>query len=135
MNNLIVLPMVLPILVGILLVFLQKHLLLQRLFSFMILIANSVISLYLLHNIQTKGIMRLDFGEWEPPFGILFVADSFAMLLVLSTSVVSAIVLLYSMYATGEQIEKRYFYSFILCLIGDVSVCFLTVGFFIFLFY
>ncbi|HLS35778.1 MAG TPA: Na+/H+ antiporter subunit D [Bacillota bacterium] len=126
MNNLIVLPMVLPILVGILLVFLQKHLLLQRLFSFMILIANSVISLYLLHNIQTKGIMRLDFGEWEPPFGILFVADSFAMLLVLSTSVVSAIVLLYSMYATEEQIEKRYFYSFILFLIAGVNGSFLT---------
>lgn len=126
MNNFIVLPMVIPILVGILLVFLRHYMAVQRCLVLLSLLANTGISLYLLQIVQNEGIIRLDFGGWEPPFGILFVADSFSLLLVLTTSVVSAIILLFSFYATTENLERHYFYSFVLFLIAGVNGSFLT---------
>src|SRR5690625_1734683 len=113
MNNLLVLPMVIPILAGILLVFLRPFIRLQRWISFSVMVANFGISIYILNQIQTDGVLRLDFGDWAPPYGILFVADSFSMLLVLTTSIVTAICLLYAFSSIGKRRERMYFYPFV----------------------
>lgn len=126
MNNIIVLPMIIPLLTGILLLFFRSHIIAQRWLSFLALIANSIISLVILNLIQREGILRLDFGGWEPPFGILFVADSFSMLLVLTTSIVTAICLIYAMYSISQELESTYFYAFILLLVAGVNGSFLT---------
>ncbi len=126
MNNLIVLPMVLPLLSAIILVFFSSHIILQRWITFFMLAINSLISIVILYSIQHQGIIRLDFGDWLPPFGISFVADSFAMILVLTTNVVSSIIILYAMYTIGKQREKFYFYSFVSFLIAGVNGSFLT---------
>src|SRR5690625_2361943 len=111
MNNIIVLPMVLPLIVGVLLIFFRSQILLQRWATTIMFIVNSGISFVILHKIQLEGIIRLDFGEWLPPFGILFVADSFATLLVLTTNIISAICILYAMRTIGERRENLFFYS------------------------
>src|SRR5690625_1447300 len=113
MNNLLVLPMVIPILAGILLVFLRPFIRLQRWISFSVMIANFGVSIYILNQIQADGVLRLDFGDWAPPYGILFVADSFSMLLVLTTSFVTAICLLYAFSSVGKISERMYFYPFV----------------------
>lgn len=126
MNNIIVLPLVVPILTGIVLVFLRRYIHLQRWISVGSMILNIFISLIILNKIQLEGILRLDFGNWLPPFGILFVADSFAMLLVLTTSFVTAICLIYAMYSIGEEREKLFFYPFVHLLVAGVNGSFLT---------
>lgn len=57
--------------------------------------------------IQVQGVMRIDFSGWLPPFGISFVADSFAVLLVLVANIVAAICLLYAIFTIGERYEKK----------------------------
>lgn len=126
MNNILTLPMILPILVGILLIFLRPYIQLQRWISACVMIANIIISILILNRIQVDGILRLDFGGWLPPYGILFVADSFAMLLVLTTSIITLICLLYSMFSIGEAREKMFFYPFVLFLVAGVNGSFLT---------
>src|SRR5690625_4404956 len=126
MNNIIVLPMVLPLTVGVLLIFFRANILLQRWTTFMMFIVNSGISFLILNQIQSTGVIRLDFGEWLPPFGILFVADSFAALLVLTTNIISAICILYAMRTIGKQRENLFFYSFVCFLIAGVNGSFLT---------
>src|SRR5690625_7968474 len=101
MNNLIVMPMVIPLLTGVLLIFYRKFTHRQRWITFSFLLVNAGISLFLLQQIQRDGIITLDFGGWMPPFGILFFADSFAMLLVLTTNIVSAICVLFAMRTMG----------------------------------
>src|SRR5690625_3837650 len=103
MNNILVLPMVIPLLTGILLVFLKRFIHVQRWLSVGAMIVNAIISLVILNRIQAEGILRLDFGEWLPPYGILFVADSFATLLVLTTSIVAAICLIYAIYTIRSE--------------------------------
>lgn len=126
MNNLIVLPMALPLLVGVILAFMPTRLRIQRSATVLMLVANSVISFMILQKIQDVGILRLDFSGWLPPFGILFVADSFATLLVLTASLVSAIIVLYAIPTIGERREKLYFYSFVSFLVAGVNGSFLT---------
>jgi len=126
MNNIIVLPLIIPIMVGVILVFLRPYVKTQRVISLVTLLGMVGISLYILNKIQTEGILRLDFGGWEPPFGILFVADSFAMLFVLTANIVTAICLIYAFSSIGESYEKMFFYPFVLFLIAGVNGSFLT---------
>ena len=126
MNNLLVLPMVLPLLIGVLLVFIPSHLFMQRWTTLIALVVNGCISFLLLHRIVNNGIISLDFGNWEAPFAITFVGDSFAMILVLTTNIVSAICVLYAMGTIGQKREKLYFYPFVLMLVAGVNGSFLT---------
>lgn len=126
MNNIIALPMVLPVLAGVIFVFLRKFIHIQRWASVGVMVANIIISIFILNKIQTDGVLRLDFGGWEPPFGILFVADSFSMLLVLTTSIVTVICLIYAMSSIGKARENMFFYTFVNLLVAGVNGSFLT---------
>ena len=121
MNNIIVLPMIVPIMTAIFLVFLRDYIKLQRIISFITMIFVASITALLLYVVQTEGIMKLDFSGWLPPYGILFVADSFALILVLTASIVTAICLLYAFATIGERHEKMFFYPFVLFLIAGVN--------------
>ncbi|WP_431028694.1 Na+/H+ antiporter subunit D [Lysinibacillus sp. LZ02] len=126
MNNIIVLPMIVPIITAIILVFLRDDIRLQRIISITTMVFVSSISVLMLHLVQTRGIMKLDFSGWLPPYGILFVADSFALLLVLTASIVTAVCLIYAFATIGERHERMFFYPFVLFLIAGVNGSFLT---------
>lgn len=126
MNNLVVLPMVIPLIASILFVFLRSAITFQRWATVITLLLNALISFFLLHKVYREGILTIHFGGWEPPFGIIFVADSFALLLVITTNVVSAITVIYAMSTIGDKREKLYFYSFVNFLIAGVHGSFLT---------
>lgn len=126
MNNVIVLPLIIPIVTGVFLVFLSRWILPQRWISLGSVLINIAVSLFVLKQIQTEGILTLDFGSWPPPYGIIFVADSFAMLLVLTTNFVAFICLIYAMYSLDAKREKLFFYPFIHLLIAGVNGSFLT---------
>ena len=126
MNNLLVLPMVLPLIIGVLLVFIPSYITIQRWTAFIVLAINASISFLLLQQIVNNGIITLDFGNWEAPFGISFVGDSFAMILVLTTNLISTICVLYAAGTIGNKREKLYFYPFVLMLVAGVNGSFLT---------
>ncbi|NLI68095.1 MAG: Na+/H+ antiporter subunit D, partial [Bacilli bacterium] len=126
MNNFIVLPMVIPLVTAIVLVFLRENVRIMRTITVISLLLNIGISIFILHHVLHHGIIRLDFGNWLPPFGILFVADTFAMLLVATTNIVSLIILYYSFFSIGIKREKLYFYTFAHFLIAGVNGSFLT---------
>ncbi|KOY83819.1 Na+/H+ antiporter subunit D [Lysinibacillus macroides] len=126
MSNMIVLPLIVPVITAILLVFLKEHVFLQRIISLLTLSFIAVISIVLLLEIQTQGVMRIDFSGWAPPFGISFVADSFATLLVLVANLVAVICLLYAIFTMELAYEKMYFYPFTLLMVAGVNGSFLT---------
>ncbi|MEK5330433.1 Na+/H+ antiporter subunit D [Lysinibacillus sp. FSL W8-0992] len=126
MSNIIVLPLIVPVITAILLVFLREHVLLQRILSLCTFAFGVIISIVLLLEVHQQGVMRIDFSGWLPPFGILFVADSFAVLLVLVANIVAAICLLYAIFTIGEHYEKMYFYPFVLLMVAGVNGSFLT---------
>lgn len=126
MSNTIVLPLIVPIITGILLVFLRDYIKLQRIITFITVLFVAGMSFLLLEYVQQNGIIRLDFSGWLPPFGILFVADSFALLLVATSAVATLACLLYAFATIGERYERMFFYPFVLFLLAGVNGSFLT---------
>lgn len=126
MNNMIVFPLILPVMTAILLVFFRHNVVLQRIVSITTMAVVTIISAVIVWVIPIQGILRLDFSGWQPPYGILFVADSFAALLVFTASLVTTIILVYATRTIGEQRERNFFYTFVLLMIAGVNGSFLT---------
>lgn len=125
-NNILVLPMVVPLLTGFVLFFLRPSVKAQKIVATFSILSLTAISVRILLLIRDEGIIRLDFGGWKPPFGILFVGDSFSALLVLTTSVVSGLILFYAFTATERRHENMFFYPFSFFLVAGVNGSFLT---------
>jgi multicomponent Na+:H+ antiporter subunit D len=126
MNNLVILPLIIPILAGMIMVIFKKYTTFQRVLSIVSLLLVIVVAVYLVLQIDRDGIQILHLGGWEAPFGVSLVADMFAALLVLTTGVVSLCCLLYAFHSIGKEREAYYFYPLFLCLVTGVNGSFLT---------
>ena len=126
MNNLVILPIILPIVFAMIMVIFRDKVILHRILSLMAIISVFVVTIILINQIKAGGIQSIQLGGWEAPFGVSMVADMFAAILVLVTSIVSFCCLLYAFYSIGEQREKSYFYPLFLVLITGVNGSFFT---------
>ncbi len=126
MNNVVILPLLIPLFTAVVLIFFQQQVNLQRVISSISVLLNVGVSLYVVVQVKQQGIQTLFMGGWVPPYGIVFVADMFAALLVLTTTLVSAACLFYAFSSIGESREKHYFYPFFHFLIVGVTGSFLT---------
>ncbi|MCP3780622.1 Na+/H+ antiporter subunit D [Paenibacillus sp. MZ03-122A] len=126
MSNLLALPILIPLCTAVILIFLKEKILLQRFISTVSAILNIMIALVLIYRVHSEGIQTLQMGGWVPPYGIVFVGDMFAALLVLTASVVSLGILLYSFRSIGAERERFYYYTFFHFLLVGVYGSFLT---------
>lgn len=126
MNNIIVLPLIIPIFTAVVLVFFRNYIMVQKFLSLITMLSVTIISFNLLNFVQKEGILKIDFSGWKPPFGILFVADSFSLLMVLTSSIVTVFCLLYAFSTMDKKHEQMFFYPFVLLLVGGVNGSFLT---------
>lgn len=126
MSNLVVLPMLIPLLTGIVIIFFYKYPIVQRILTGAGALLNIIVSLLLVQRVHQEGILTLNFGGWMPPFGISFVADMFSALLVLTTSVVSTACLFFAFKSIGEEKERHHFYVFFQFVVVGVIGSFLT---------
>lgn len=126
MNNLVILPLLIPLFVGVILLFFRTNIRLQRAIStvsFSVMVGSAT---YLVYEVSVQGIQTLHLGGWKPPFGIVLVADMLASLLVLTASAVGLIVILFSFRGIGEEREKYYYYPLVQFLLLGVCGSFLT---------
>ncbi|MCU9595580.1 Na+/H+ antiporter subunit D [Caldibacillus thermolactis] len=126
MNNLVVLPILVPLLAAVILIFFAKNVIVQRYISALSALINIIVALILVREVSEKGIQKLDIGSWPAPFGITLVSDMLSALLVLSTTIIGFVVILYSFKSIGKQREKFYYYSIIQFQIIGVIGAFTT---------
>ncbi|MGG4341341.1 Na+/H+ antiporter subunit D [Paenibacillus lautus] len=126
MNNVIVLPLLIPLVTAVILIFCSKYVRVQRWISAVSIAVNLLVALFIVSQVNHEGIQTLHMGGWQPPYGIVFVADMLAALLVLTTLIVAAACLFYSFQSIGEEREKHYFYAFFQFLLAGVIGSFLT---------
>lgn len=126
MNNLLVLPLLIPLCTAILLLFLKHQILVQRWISIIGLALSAVASCFIMIEVRTEGTQVLHMGGWLPPYGIVFVADMFAALLTLASAIVAACCLMYSFGTVGKDRERHYYYPFFQFLLVGVNGSFLT---------
>ncbi|PGT89281.1 MULTISPECIES: Na+/H+ antiporter subunit D [Bacillaceae] len=126
MNNLIILPIVIPFLMGILLIFFNKHITVQKWLSAAASFLSVIASIVIVQTVHTNGIQTLEIGNWAPPYGIVLVADMYASLLVLTTSIIGFTSLLFAFSSVTRDREKFYFYPGVQFLLLGVTGAFLT---------
>jgi multicomponent Na+:H+ antiporter subunit D len=126
MNNLVILPILIPFLTGIILIFFRNQIGLQRWISGVSVLLSTTIAGFLVYSISVQGIQTLRLGGWEPPYGIILVADMFAALLVLTTYIVALACLWFAFSSIGQARERFYFYPFFQFLLVGVCGSFLT---------
>lgn len=126
MNNLIILPIIIPVVTGMIMVIFRNNIWLHRFLCLLATVLIGIVSVLLLEQIRTMGIQTLYLGGWKAPFGITLVADMLAVLLVLVTAIVTFCCLFYAFSSIGPERERHYFYSFCLFLIAGVNGAFLT---------
>ncbi|WP_424767780.1 Na+/H+ antiporter subunit D [Paenibacillus sp. sgz302251] len=126
MNNLLVLPLLIPLFTAVILVFFKNNIMAQRVISTIAISLYAAAAGVMLYQVKTEGIQTLYMGGWLPPYGIVFVADMLAAVLVLTTAVVAAFCLFFAFGSIGEERERYYFYPFFQFLLVGVSGSFLT---------
>ena len=126
MNNMITLPIILPTVAALVMIILRNKIKLHRVLSLVALLSVLAVSVIIVSKIKKDGILSLQLGGWEAPFGVSMVADMFAAILVLVTSAVSICCLIYAFSSIGREREEYYFYPLFLILITGVNGSFLT---------
>ncbi|MBD2844581.1 Na+/H+ antiporter subunit D [Paenibacillus sp. IB182496] len=126
MSNLVIMPLLVPLVTAVLLIFFHKRLRAQRILGAVSALINIAVALGLVLHVRGNGIATLQLGGWAPPQGIVFVADMFAALLVLTTAIVGACCLFFAFFTIGEPRERHYFYPFFHFLLVGVIGSFLT---------
>jgi multicomponent Na+:H+ antiporter subunit D len=125
MNNLIILPILIPLLTAILLIFIKK-IQIQRMISLFSTTLTIIVGFYLVYTVKVNGIQTLDVSNWKAPFGITLVSDMLSSLLVLTTSIITLVCILFSFHSIGEEREHYYYYSVIQFLMVGVIGAFTT---------
>lgn len=126
MTNLAVMPIIFPLLAGIFLIFINNKITVSRFLSRLFIIVNLLIVFYTTYLVFTMGTIVLETGSWMAPYGITFVADSLAIIIVLTTNILATAIAFIAPKLVSENKERFYFYPLFFFLISGVSGAFLT---------
>lgn len=126
MINLIILPILIPLFTGIILIFFQKKIFLQKLISIISILVGIGLNIHIISIVKQDGIQTINLSNWEAPFGITLVSDMLSALLVLTTNIVALCCLLYSFINMDKDRESFFYYSIIQFLLVGVIGAFST---------
>ncbi len=126
MNNWVILPLLIPLLSGLLLAVFRQNRLFQRGVSLISILLILAVSLQLARLVFREGVQTLQLGGWQAPFGITLAADMFSVLLVITAALVSFACLLFAISSIGPERELFYFYPLVQFLLAGVNGSFLT---------
>ena len=125
-SNLLILPILLPFLCALVLVFTKNKNNTSKILYIGTMSVTTVISLALLIYVLNHKPITLDFGGWKAPFGIQFLGDSLSLLLVTITSFVVTLIMSYGFGRGENRVNRYYLPTFILFLTVGVIGSFLT---------
>lgn len=126
MNSVILLPVLIPFIVGVVLILFKKNTQLQRFVSGITSLSLVFVSIYMSYLIYQDGIMTVELGNWPAPFGIVLVGDLFASIMVIMASIVAVACLFFAFLTLSPDRERYYFYPFYFFLMTGVNGSFLT---------
>ncbi len=126
MNRILIIPVLVPFLTALLLAFLNGFPRLERAVNLASCTGLSVFVFWLLAQVDQNGIQAMVVGGWVAPWGIAFVADRLACIMLCLSMSVGTLVLLYTFF-TADRVQERYFFHplFQILLLG-VNWSFIT---------
>lgn len=125
-NNLVIFPILIPLLAAVSMMFIRHYIKAQQWIAVASLTGTAVISALLIQRISKNGIQTLHLGGWPAPYAISLVADMLSALLIITSTIVALLCMLYAFHSIGQEREHFYVYPFILFLVSGVNGSFLT---------
>ncbi|TFD95938.1 Na+/H+ antiporter subunit D [Jeotgalibacillus sp. R-1-5s-1] len=126
MINLPLLPILIPLLAAVILMFFPKRIKAQRFISLLAIGATIVASVVLAAEVKANGIQTVNLGSWPAPYGIPLVSDMLSVLLVLTSSILTFFVVWYAMIYMDEKYESFFFYIGVMFLLVGINGAFTT---------
>lgn len=126
MSNLAILPIIIPLLAGTIVAFFNKKPVVTRFLTKVFSVINLGVVAWITYIVFQDGAIILGTGSWMAPYGIIFVADYLAIVIVLTTNIVATACAFIAPKLISERKEMFYFYAFFFFLISGVSGAFLT---------
>jgi len=125
MNHLPILPILIPSLAGILMLLppISKHLSAQRYLAWISLGGLLVISWMLITSVDNQTSLYI-LGDWQPPFGIMLLADRLSALLVTLTVFLAFCATIYG--SAHEETTGQFFYPLFMFQVMGINGAFLT---------
>jgi len=126
MRVIMVLPIALPLIAAALSLIAHRHMTVQRGIGLATLAATTVASAVLLIDVERNGITSVQVGGWPAPAGITLVADLFAAMMLLVSSITLLIVLVYAIAQRRTDEFAPTFHPVYLVLAAGVAMSFLS---------
>lgn len=126
MNLIIVLPIIIPFVFAVIMLFFWKNVKAQKFLNVIASLFSLAVSIVLLSAVNSSGIISLQVGSWQAPFGISLVADLLASIMVLITAVIGLAASVYSLGSMDEQRERFLYYPLLQFLLMGINGAFLT---------
>src|SRR5690606_28301897 len=117
MNNLLIVPIALPLIAAMLMIFVQKRPGLQLAVGLPFLLAGLAVAGLLVMQVKEHGIQTLHLGGWTAPFGITLVADMLAAVLVFVSFIVAVCCLLFAWEPSLAGHQRHYLFPLMLLLV------------------
>src|SRR5690554_4459472 len=125
-TNFILAPILMHLFTAILLLFTLKHIRLQKIISVVGNFLAFLLCIRLFYATDKYNYLIVQVGDWQAPFGIIFVSDTLSSIMTLLTAIVSLTVGIYSTAAINtSRIRFGYFMNFHFLVMGLLGV-FLT---------
>ncbi|RZF80577.1 monovalent cation/H+ antiporter subunit D [Pseudoalteromonas sp. CO325X] len=126
MQHLITLPILLPLLAGIILLLppCGKNLIIRRWTAMFMALLALIASTVLLQQLLQGGPIVYAIGTWQPPFGIVLYADPLAVLLTILTSFLTLVTTIYA--SRGDDKKGSFYHPLTHFLLMGVNGAFLT---------
>ena len=126
MTWLVPLPVVLPLVGAALTILCGRSRVAQRVVAITILASVAAVSVVLLVEVDSNGMLVANAGGWAGPMGITLVADRFAAVLLVVAEITLFVVLIYAIGEPGAERNHVGFQSAYLVLAAGVAASFLT---------
>ncbi len=126
MNRLIMLPVILPFVSAVLMLFFRHRPRVQRTMHIASSAIQCALALVILGGVVSGGVLSLQIGGWQAPFGITFVVDLLASIMVTAAAVTGFTTALYAVGSIDPERERFFFYPLMQMLVMGVNGAFLT---------
>ncbi|KKM10826.1 monovalent cation/H+ antiporter subunit D [Clostridiales bacterium PH28_bin88] len=111
-NNIIVFPVVLPMVTGIVLLFFYKHVRIQKFIAGLSVLAMMALALRILYLALNGPILVLRVGDFPAPFSIVLTVDIFGAIMLSLSGLISLVALFFSFGSIDPGREKSFYYAF-----------------------
>jgi multicomponent Na+:H+ antiporter subunit D len=126
MSRLVILPLLVPFLTAIALALLNGYPRLERALNLVSCLGLTAFSFWLLGEVDRDGIVAMVAGGWTAPWGIAFVADRLALIMLCLSMSVGTLALVYSFFTVTPRQERFFFHPLFQILLLGVNWSFMT---------